>query len=908
MRTTFERSSGPGPSSALPGQQPARRDDHGARNRRDMSGSTSRRARPRLPLRLSIAAGVATLLGSLGLAALFVGGGWFPPVLLGIGCVVVGANLSRLAGLPMWMSAPTALLALLTGLTVLYSGGHAALGIIPTPAAMAALRGQFAEGAGYIARTSVPAEPQPGVVALVVTGVGIVAILVEMCAVTLRRAAVGGYPLLILAAVPMIVIETDLPWWTFATAAGGYIILLGAAHADATARWGSHVPPYSDTSAIGLLARPAYLLGLGGILAAIALSAAVPGSSGQGWFTGFDALEDFGADRGRSIETVHPFTSLRGELNQANPSELLRVRTDDPEPFYLRLTSLARFTGQGWTQSRLRAGGGAKVSEWEGREPPLDATVPRVQQRTEIEVRGLSDSSYLPLYANPTTISVDGDWRWDGNTETVFSARDRTAGLNYEFTSQRVPYTGDLLAAAPPVSETSRLFEEYTAPDGPIRSQLRGLVEELAPSGRSQLDTVRAIEEHFDEANGFRYTERTTAGSSGDALVDFLANKQGFCEQYASAMAYLVRAAGIPARVAIGFARGREVQEGSGNYISVNSRDAHAWVEVYFRGLGWVPFDPTPSAGPGRTADTSWEQQPDASAPTSSTGPSATTTPDGAVTTPEPGAAPNAPAPDAASPTQQTAWTGRWPTLLGYGVLGLMAVTLLTGPAVLRGWERRRRLRRIRHATTAEPGAGSGEASSATLVHGVLARATEGAHAYDAAAAAWQELTDTAYDLRLLPADWTRPAAVWRARHTPRELFAQLRKHQLSERDARAVMVIVAAQERNRYARDAGTAKGLYAAVQAANGAMASRASGAARLMASLWPRSVGESAVHVAATHLSIWRASAARSAGETRQGLRRAYERGAETVRSLRLRRVDGANAVLGGRAGSSGRRIRR
>ncbi len=86
--------------------------------------------------------------------------------------------------------------------------------------------------------------------------------------------------------------------------------------------------------------------------------------------------------------------------------------------------------------------------------------------------------------------------------------------------------------------------------------------------------------------------------------MDFLTTKRGYCELYASAMAYLVRAAGIPSRVAIGFRNGHP----AGDRISVTNHDAHAWVEVYFSGIGWVPFDPTPPGERGGGNDLPWAQ------------------------------------------------------------------------------------------------------------------------------------------------------------------------------------------------------------------------------------------------------------------------------------------------------------
>ncbi len=72
--------------------------------------------------------------------------------------------------------------------------------------------------------------------------------------------------------------------------------------------------------------------------------------------------------------------------------------------------------------------------------------------------------------------------------------------------------------------------------------------------------------------------------------------RQGFCNYSASAGVILLRAAGVPARLAVGFAQGETLADGSG-YL-VRQRDAHAWVEVYFPGLGWVEFEPTSSQPP----------------------------------------------------------------------------------------------------------------------------------------------------------------------------------------------------------------------------------------------------------------------------------------------------------------------
>jgi len=104
---------------------------------------------------------------------------------------------------------------------------------------------------------------------------------------------------------------------------------------------------------------------------------------------------------------------------------------------------------------------------------------------------------------------------------------------------------------------------------------------------------VLALESWFRQTGGFRYDE-SPPHVDGPPLVAFVTRtKAGYCQHFAGAMALMLRQLGIPARVAVGFTSG--TRDG-GDWV-VTDRDAHAWVEVWFAGQGWVPFDPTPGRG-----------------------------------------------------------------------------------------------------------------------------------------------------------------------------------------------------------------------------------------------------------------------------------------------------------------------
>ena len=99
---------------------------------------------------------------------------------------------------------------------------------------------------------------------------------------------------------------------------------------------------------------------------------------------------------------------------------------------------------------------------------------------------------------------------------------------------------------------------------GTLPRRVTQLAQDITEGKGNAFDKADALLQYFtDPANGFRYSLNVPIGNTGDALTDFLENKQGYCEQYASAMAIMLRAVGIPARVAVGFTQGTAQDDGS---------------------------------------------------------------------------------------------------------------------------------------------------------------------------------------------------------------------------------------------------------------------------------------------------------------------------------------------------------
>jgi transglutaminase-like putative cysteine protease len=130
-----------------------------------------------------------------------------------------------------------------------------------------------------------------------------------------------------------------------------------------------------------------------------------------------------------------------------------------------------------------------------------------------------------------------------------------------------------------------------------ITPRMRALVEEWRNSGNTSADVVNQALLHFREQE-FYYTLYPPPLDRNPVDQFLFESRRGFCEHYATSFATLMRIAGIPTRVVIGY-QGGEVNP-MGDYLIVRQSDAHAWTEVWLEGNGWVRIDPTAAVAPER--------------------------------------------------------------------------------------------------------------------------------------------------------------------------------------------------------------------------------------------------------------------------------------------------------------------
>ncbi|MEO7124775.1 MAG: DUF3488 and transglutaminase-like domain-containing protein [Nakamurella sp.] len=640
---------------------------------------------------------LAVIGGSTALTPLISGTSWLLPIVEVVAVIWLVGVATRLVGTPSWAVELLQLVAFSMSVTGLQL--HSGIGgFVPGSAAIdeatAAVRAAWVQ-----IMTTLPPTPATAEISLFVTiTIGALAWVCDQFIAGAKAPALVGLPLLGLYSVPAAISSEMLPWYAFALPAACFAAVLATSQ--------PHFGRLNAKAALSLVVTSA-VIAVSAIGASVALSDTAPSIGTEG------RLPHMGQPGGHI--GLSPWALLRGELSKSDPVDVARV-AGLTTPTYLRTFALEK-----WEPG---AGFGLGTVSADSRN--IDGALPGTGDSENDSARDIESititpqqyrDKFLPIYLDSTGINgIGSGWNFDSELGTIFRT-DATTPAPYTVTADTAMATEAELR-----SDTAVGRQDLTeATDVP--AEVSALAKRLTAGTTNSFDAVNALLNFFtDPANGFTYSLQTPLGNSGNALSDFLSSRSGYCEQYAAAMAIMVRTLGIPARVGIGFTQGAEQPDGS---YQVTSNDAHAWVEVSFAKTGWVIFDPTPSVDgqgglQGFSSDTA---SPSSTAPTTGTAAATPTTgasaPATALSTRKQSATATVTRTTTAAGSTHQGNTNWGRVALWIGLIALIGAALALATAAPSLLRRRRRQHRLAHATSGGPGSAS---------------------------AAWQEIVDTAVD------------------------------------------------------------------------------------------------------------------------------------------------------------------
>ena len=746
-------------------------------------------------------AGLATMTAAWPITTLLAEPTWVGETVLLLAVIALSGIGARALALRGWQVLMAQLACSVLAASAIYGRGHLWFGL-PTFETLGFAGDLVREALVTVQAYAAPAPTTPGLSFVVGCALGLIALAVDYLAVTRRSPSLAGLPLLTAFLAAAANSGAALPVQFFVAAAAMWLILVARSGSAILRRWGttvavSRTPAPQDVGSQGghEYGSVARTLGALALLAAVAIPLALPQLPPT--FLGSGLGRSSSATGGSGVVGFSQSLDLAADLNSQSNNPVLEYRTADPSPPPLRVAVGSLYKSDQSVWEPKSAGLPALSTRPSIPDPTgLSAEVPKKPFAMTVS-RNLLDE---PNLATPyPLVSADlGNIPWglspEGQEVKVAERPD-----SYSLSYFRLEPTAKMLRAA---STSGPSTFDPTEPDlnsdGEFAPTVSALTERLTAGKKSGYDQAMAIQQYLRASGGFSYSltlADPTVDASGaqvDPLTNFLITKQGYCVQFASAMVMMSRAAGVPARMAIGFLPGTPDRD----VWTVTAADAHTWPELYFEGIGWTRFEPTPSRGvpaayaipsaPDQTAAdddpvTAATPAPATAAPKDLGDPSTDNGTTGAV---------------GLGPSSVLGWlTSGWGAVLLAFLLGLLGSLVV--PTAAR-WRRRRSL-----------------VTARTVAQRVEVQ--------------WELLTSSLGDLGIAPA----PS------RTPKQQHAYYDQEAFLEGDAsRALGRVVQTLERSRYAMAAPAPDGLSADARLVFKAAAATRRRRDRLRAGLWPSS----------------------------------------------------------------------
>jgi transglutaminase-like putative cysteine protease len=341
--------------------------------------------------------------------------------------------------------------------------------------------------------------------------------------------------------------------------------------------WG---PIWSPTGArdrlLPIAGRNARRVGLTAVSLALLAPVFMPGFGERAVFS----LSSINSDHRIRLS---PLVSVGAVLNGSASNDVWFV-VQATEPSYWRMVTLDTNDGTTWQPTPDGDGipvvSGVEIGGTGASGTPVQQTV-TIQQDAAF--------SWLIAAATPTKIAIDHNVSWHQASSSLQMGGWPDAGESYTVTSAYSDATVRDLRLSGVAEEPA----DQTALPGDIPAVIKATAARWTTGIADPFDKALEIQRRLQQ---FQYDPTVAPKDDPSSLADMLTRtRRGFCQQFASLMAVMLRELGIPARVALGFTTGTKTTvDGQAAYV-VRAKNYHSWVEVPFQGYGWMPFDPTPT-------------------------------------------------------------------------------------------------------------------------------------------------------------------------------------------------------------------------------------------------------------------------------------------------------------------------
>jgi transglutaminase-like putative cysteine protease len=316
-------------------------------------------------------------------------------------------------------------------------------------------------------------------------------------------------------------------------------------------------------------------------------------------------------------------SSYRNLTFRGKPTTVLRVKAD-PQQHYWRVSVLNTVEGGRWFEeitpqydvlTLLAEPGLIPAREehetgWEEEHVTVEALRDHRLAGGSVPVRFRPGGSVGQVQYDPTGVAYASEPLHRGDTYDVWSYAPSPTPA--QLAASKPVYGGPIVSSGKYREIQPRVYPKLFGTPGRARyvrylltdyaradelrpyAGLYNLAERVAGGAQSPYAAAVALERWFRFAGGFVYSQQPKPPPPGIAPLEWFVtrSKSGYCQHFAGAMALMLRYLGIPSRVAVGFGGGR--YDRNDHEWIVSDRDAHMWVEVWFNGWGWLPFDPTP--------------------------------------------------------------------------------------------------------------------------------------------------------------------------------------------------------------------------------------------------------------------------------------------------------------------------